>query len=147
MEKGLSKIISTIRTWAEAHPQISTFKTKPLTEFVASESNIYPLMWLDYSNIGPSAQLGQWTITMPFYFFDRVERDYSNIDQVMSSMLFLCDDLLTEFNDNHCEYGFDFQYGASVSPWMLEFDDLVCGYQVNVAVQTGMSRDESKIPT
>jgi hypothetical protein len=118
----------------------------PLTELVARDKRLYPLMWLDYSAIAPSAGYGVWTISIPIYFLDRVERDYSNIDQVMSSTLFLVDDLLTEFNDNHCTYGFDFQYNASVTPWMLEFEDLACGWQVNVSAQTGFNRDETKIP-
>ena len=146
MERSLSKIINTFRTWAGTHAQIETFESKPLTEFIAKDQRRYPLMWLDYSAIAPSASYGIWTVTMPIYFFDRVERDYSNIDQVMSSMLLLVDDFLTEFNDNHCNIGFDIDYSAGVSPWMLEFEDIVCGWQVSASIKTGFNRDETKIP-
>ncbi len=147
MERSLSKVINTIKTWCLAHPQIETFESKPLTEFVAQDQRKYPLVWLDYSGISPAAARGLWTISMPFYILDRVERDYSNLDAVMSSTLLIVDDLLTIYNDNSCYYGFDFQDGASVSPWMLEFDDLVCGWQVSPIVQIGMSRSELSIPS
>jgi len=147
MEKGLSKIINVIKSFATAHPQIEAFVSKPLTEYVAQNDRKYPILWLDYSSISPSAQRGQWVISMPFYFFDRVERDYSNLDTVMSSQLFTADDFLTKFNDNSCEYGFDFQDNSSVTAWILDFEDIVCGWQVTVSVQTGMARNENKIPT
>jgi len=145
MKKSLNQILRTFETFATSHSQIETFRTKPITENTANDLT-YPLMWIDTQSMNASFQSGQVVISANVYFLDRVERDYSNLVSVMSSNLLKCDDFLTYYNDNECEFGFSFTYTGSATAVGYQFDDICAGYMVTVSIQVPMSRNESVIP-
>jgi len=145
MKTSLDKIFSQFGTFATNHNQISSFYTKPLTENTA-KGLIYPMLWIDVQAVSVSFQRGQAIITLPTLILDRVERDFSNIISVLSSTLLTINDFLIYYSDIECTYGFYFSDNSSASPVIYEFDDLVCGWNMNISCQIMDSRDTTKIP-
>jgi hypothetical protein len=145
MKKSIYQILKSFSDFASKHQQIASFETKPITENTAKGLK-YPVMFIDIQGMTSSFQLGQISINCPVYFMDRIERDYSNLVNVISSELLKVDDLLTYFNDNECEFGFTVSYNGGVTPVVYSFEDLVSGQNVNLTINVGMSRNESQIP-
>lgn len=134
------------KTFADNHFNIKSFRTKPITEFVASDW-VYPLMWIDLQSVNTAFQSGQMVTTIPAYFLDRVERDYSNLLSVMSSTLLTSHDFFTYCTDQFmCDAGFYFQDNAVVTPNVYEFDDLVAGFTMTVPCNIRATRNENRIP-
>ena len=148
MKTSLARIIKSFQTFATNHKQIEEFSTAMITDMVAKNWS-YPLMWIDYTDISVSVQRGQVVITMSIYFLDRVERDESNMTYVMSSNLLKALDFITLYNDHECGeggYGFYFSDTPSLSPIVLDFDDIVSGWKLGAVIQVGYSRNEDEIP-
>jgi len=145
MKRSLNQILKEFEKFATNHSQIETFETKPITENVANNVK-YPMMWVDLQATATAFQTGQVVINIPVYMLDRVERDYSNISNVLSVGLLKMDDFYTYFTDNECDFGFYFNDAGACTPVIYQFDDIVAGQFMTIQCQVGNSRNEDKIP-
>lgn len=145
MRVPLQKILTEFRRFAKAHSQIASVEVKPITENTAKGLK-YPLMWVDIGNISASFSRGQMILSVPVLMLDRIQRDFTDLESVLSEQLLKMDDFYTYYNDNECNYGFYFSDSANASPEVYQFDDLVAGYSMAIQVQVGVNRDENVIP-
>ena len=145
MKTSLSKIFTQFERFAGLHPMIEGFSIAPLTEYVAKDW-VYPVMWVDMQGTSITFNTGEVRITFPVYILDRVERDFSNYKSVMNSTLLSLNDFYAYYTDNECEYGFMFNNSSALTSRAYEFDDIVCGWSMNILTQVADDRNESQIP-
>lgn len=146
MKTSLERVIGYFETFADEHRMIKSFEVAPLTENIAKNWT-YPLMWIDLQEMSASFTRGQVVVSLPVYILDRVQRDFSNIESVMSSTLMNIEDFLVYFQDDEdCLRKFYFSDPGSASPIMLEFEDIVCGWSMPVSIQIMDARNENEIP-
>jgi len=145
MKTSFKNIIKEFETFADRHTQISVFESKPITENTANNYK-YPMMWVDLQGTTTSFSKGQVIIKFPVYMLDRVERDYSNLVNVMSACLLKVDDFYTYFTDNECEFGFYFEDTGNATPVIYQFDDIVAGQKMDIICKVANSRNENSIP-
>lgn len=143
MRKSLLQVINEFRKFADAHKIIKSFESKPITQMMAKNLK-YPLMWINWK---PGAfATGELIVNADVYFLDRLAKDNSNIDQIISDNLLNANDFYTYFNDHLDEYNFLMDNNAPFSPVVFEYDDELAGWVVSVQIDIQNDRDELEIP-
>ena len=143
MRKTLNQVIKDFRAFCDAHKMIKSFESKPITQMMAKNLQ-YPIMWLNWK---PGAfATGELIVNADVYFLDRLKKDNSNIDQVISDNLLNANDFYTYFNDKLEDLTFLMDNNAPFAPVVFEYDDELAGWVVSVSIQIQTDRDELEIP-
>lgn len=143
MKKTLSQVVKDFETFATNHKIIKSFNTKPVTDLVAKNLS-YPTMWVQSGDV--EITTGEMAINLNILFLDRLKRDYSNTVQVMSDTLQLVEDFYTIYNDNQEKYGYFVDDSATASAVVIEYDDILSGFEVPLKVVVGLGRNENQVP-
>lgn len=143
MKVSLRTLNEMFKIFVENHPQINQYKNAPEEDLSAANLK-YPLMWL---NLGITP-IGQGTVnpTVSVMFLDRILEDKSNYIDTMSSTLQIALDFYTEFNENENKYDIEFDVNSEAVPIVMDFDDNVNGYKLDIDCQIRNYRDENAIP-
>jgi hypothetical protein len=145
MRTSVTKIMKEFERFATAHNMIKTFGVKPIEELISADT-VYPLMWINTSGMNATYAQGEIVLTIPVYMLDRVERDWSNRIEVMSSTLLNMNDFYTYYTDNECTYGFYFGDNGTANKVGDEYSDILEGYTMDIICKIANSRNENEIP-
>jgi methionine synthase II (cobalamin-independent) len=123
----LNKIIDDIELFCSNHLQINSFYCGQTWNF-QSKTNIYPAIILIPS---PSTIYdGKIVYNFQLYAIDRMNKDKSNLNEILSDMALVIADVVAEFNDpeyDTYDYFIDDDI-INIEPLEEELDDIVAGW-------------------
>lgn len=141
----LNTIIDAFDTFCSDHLQINTFYSDQTWNFQTA-NNIYPAVIL----IPSPSSIADGMITYVFTLFviDRLNKDRSNLNDVLSDTSLIMADIVSEFNDNYDTYDFQLSEGdVGMEPLFEVFDDVVAGWvSSSLSIETRFSRNDCIIP-
>ena len=144
MKKSLSEIISTFEKFAANHKQIAMYTSLPSQEFISANKS-YPFFIIETQDA--VIENGQVVLDFNIYALDRIQKDDSNINDVLSRCLLIMEDFWVFFNENLDAYGFYLsEQQTPIKRVAYQFSDLLGGYKMAVKCQIPAYRDESIIP-
>lgn len=142
----LNKIIKDIETYCTSHKQINTFYAGQTWNFGAKHSNIYPAVVLVPS---PSTiSDGKIIYYFNLYCIDRMNKDRSNLNEILSDTSLIIADIIAEFDDNFSTYGYMLEdTDLNIEPLEEEMDDIVAGWVCNnFSLQIPYGRNDCNAP-
>lgn len=147
MRTSLVQVLKELESFTSRHLQLKTFEAKPITEFTA-KNYVYPVAYVNLEEMNTSFEAGQTIMDLHLYIVDRVERDFSNIVEVMSSTLLMCDDFYNYYTeDPECTLGFHFNVSSNASPIAFPMgEDLVCGHTITLKCAILNDRNRNVVP-
>lgn len=138
-------IIAAFNTFAANHLQLHTFYSGGTWDF-QSKTNIYPAL-IAYA-LPSTIMKGQVQLNFNIFTLDILNKDRTNRDDVLSDMLQVMQDFVSEFKDNEDDYGFTLvEDNVIIDPLEEEFDDVVCGWVATVSIVMEYSGSDCIIPS
>ena len=138
-----NQILISFRTFSENHKQIHSFGSGDMVEVnenSTTEPVSYPQMWVFLS----AAATSKNTLTYKYdvLFYDLVQPDESNIDEVLSDTVLMANDFLSFLNspDNYESWFFDI--GQDIEPFRDRFRDDVTGVKLSIIIRTDGTQDD-----
>jgi hypothetical protein len=144
MKTSLKQVIDIFEKFAKNHKQISAYTSLPSEEFI-SKNKLYPFFIVEPADA--VIENGQVIIDFNIYALDRIQKDDSNINDVLSRCLLIMEDFWVFFNENLDEYGFYLsEKTTTMKRVAYMFSDMLGGYKMSVKCQVPMYRAEDQIP-
>ncbi len=141
----LNTIIDAFEDFSASHSQINTFSADQTYNF-QSRTNIYPAVIL----VPASSTISDGKLKFVFQIFvlDKLNKDRSNTNEVLSDTSLIMADIIAEFDDNYDTYGFMLDDpDISIDPIVEEFDDVLAGWvATNFSIQIPYGRNDCVIP-
>jgi hypothetical protein len=141
MNYSLNQLILRLKELAEDHNQINTNGFGELWEIGVDAAPIYPLFWSNVVSSNLSSK--QLSISLQLLTLDLVHKDLSNENEVLSDMLQVMTDLVSELRR---EDSFLLENNVSFTPVREKFDDEVGGWIANINIQIPYSYNICAIP-
>jgi hypothetical protein len=137
-----NQIISSFKTFSSDHEQLESYGTGPIDEVneaTIQEPIYYPQMWAFLSGAATSENTISYSYDVLFY--DLVQPDASNMDEVLSDTILIANDFLIYLNapENYDKWFFDI--GQSIEPFTDRFRDDVTGVKVSITLKTRGAQD------
>ena len=151
--KTYNNLVDTFKKLGEYHKQISTTTVGDIFDIDLEKNTKYPLMHINPVNV-VTARYGL-TYNFQIFVMDLVEPDNSNEQQVYSTVLQICVDLISIFRNSkyQAEDGNDindpiyFTEGDyTLEPFTERFDQAVTGWVFQIGVTVDNSFQTCNIP-
>lgn len=143
---SLNTIIDTIEQFCNGHLSINTFYSGQTFNFQAQHDNLYPAIVL----IPAPSTISDGKLKFNFQLFalDRLNKDRSNLNEVLSDTSLIIADIIAEFDDNYSKYGFILdEIDLEIEPIEEEFDDCLAGWVcTNFSIAIRYGRNDCVIP-
>jgi len=151
--KTYNNIIDKLKAIGNEHHQISTVTTGDIFDIDLSKTTKYALMHINPVNV-VTARYGL-TYNFQIFVMDLVEPDNSNEQQVYSSVLQICVDLISIFRNSRWQsagnddindpiYFTDGEY--TLNPFTERFDQAVTGWVFQLGINVDNSFQTCNIP-
>lgn len=140
--RTLNQIINEFKGFADNHRFIHSFSAGTFDDFATSGDTKYPAMWVQYESSGVDA--GSNFFTFKIGLFDRVKKDRSNLQEVLSDTNRTALDFKTWMSIP--EYGFRLTFSEFTPLFEPYHEDEISGWEFNVTVTQPFLNDKCAIP-
>ena len=137
-----NQITNSFQTFSQNHKQIHSFGTGQMNEVNEGSSNDpvnYPQMWSFLT--GASTIQNVLNYSYDILFYDLVQPDDSNIDEILSDTILMANDFLSYLNAPENYENWFFDIGQSIEPFTDRFRDDVAGVKVSITLKTQGTQD------
>jgi len=138
------QIIEDLEEMAIYHKQINSFGYGDLpqltNDIITKVSPVYPRMYV-LPNDTVFAQ-NQLTYNFQIIVADKLEQDYSNQRDVLNDTLEIIKDIFTRLYLSEYES----EWGASVEPFLESFEDVLCGWTMNIQLTQPFDYNRCELP-
>jgi hypothetical protein len=139
----INQVKSLLNNLATAHKQINDYGWGDVWELGESDSITYPLM---YCTIGASSIVGnEFNLSIQILFMDLVFGDNSNIDDVISDQMLICQDIIAQLRSN--DFEFIIEDNVPIQFFTERFSDLVAGVSADITLSLPYVADRCAVPT
>ena len=151
--KTYNEIIDKLKSIGEKHEQISTVTTSDIFDIDLEKNTKYALMHINPVNV-VTARYGL-TYNFQIFVMDLVEPDNSNEQQVYSTILQICVDLISIFRNSKYQSSTDTDINSPIyftegdytlEPFTERFDQAVTGWVFQIGVNVDNSFQTCEIP-
>ena len=145
MDKTLNQLKKELFEIAREHRQINEFFFGDFIDSISRDAVQYPLM---VATIQPGS-MGDQFVSMNFQLIicDKYnESNYSQIDEIHSDCLQICNDIRITLNQYRFEDFLDVEGDISTDPFINRGHDLTAGWTMNVNVKVYDNDDFCSIP-
>jgi|TARA_R110002020_G_scaffold65139_1_gene172154 hypothetical protein len=151
--KTYNEIIDKLKSIGEKHEQISTVTTGDIFDIDLEKNTKYALMHINPVNV-VTARYGL-TYNFQIFVMDLVEPDNSNEQQVYSTVLQICVDLISIFRNSKYQSSTDTDINLPIyftegdftlEPFTERFDQAVTGWVFQIGVNVDNSFQTCEIP-
>jgi len=144
MKKSFKNIIKDLETFCDEHKQINSFNWGELSEVSTKDMN-YPSVFVQPV---PGAIVGtMMMLSFEVYVFDVTKQDRSNLLEVMSDMLLVGNDIISQYFDDEDEFDFTLdEDGVTITPFEAKFDDYTAGWIFDINIEVANSYNTCAIP-
>lgn len=144
MAQTLNQIVKTITDLGNAHQQIKSVYFGDLVDYLSrGTENVYPSLYFDLT--GGNIQDKSLILNFSLYFFDRILHEESNETEVLSDMLEICQDIISQLRYNN----FDFDEGLSATLNFFTDDtpELLGGVRADITLDLPFTANRCQVPT
>ncbi len=141
----INKVYKSFSDFALSHSQIKTFSSIREESYITAANWEYPLLFATIKN----AKFADGVIyySMDIYFLDKLKKDGSNFQQIISDQLLVAYDFYTNFNDHRTEYDFWIRNNEpDLEPTIGSIQDNTLGWKLSIDIVTQGDRNENQIP-
>ena len=141
---NLNKVNNIFKLFANQHKILKSYLDINIIKNKASNYT-YPMMLVDWTK---NVQLtrGSNELNCDVYILDKTTRDYLRLTNILSDNLQTCDDFHTYFIDNLDKFGFTIDNDVTCEPIAFDFEDIICGYKMNIHLTIDDNLMETEIP-
>lgn len=143
---SLNTIIDHVEAFCTSHLQVNSFYSGQTWNFQAQHDNIHPAVIL--LPIPSTIYDGKITYAFQLFCLDRLNKDRSNLNEILSDTSLIIADFIAEFDDNYDKYGFVLDDSdITIEPIEEEFDDVLAGWvATNFTIQIPYGRNSCVVP-
>ena len=141
----LNQLIKIIKTFADNHEQIEEFRYGDISNISQSETQSYPLLWMDLINAGVENNI--FNMNISFKVLDIQKDDISNNIDTQNDTLLIIQDLYTYLNWLSSELGsFEINNNASIDKIKEAYNDVLNGFEIILTFYTTNNLNYCDIP-
>lgn len=140
----LNRVVEGLNRIATAHTQINTFFFGDVWEFATSGTTTYPAMAVHLENSSLTRRLTN--LTMDIYIMDKVRNGESNETEVLSDMLLVSKDILSEITHPDWSWNVRNEDTITIEPFTEKLQDTLTGCKMTVIFQLVTPNDTCQIP-
>ena len=145
MDKTINQIKKELNEIATQHRQINSFFFGDFIDAISRDTIDYPLM---VATIQPGSMTDNSVfVNMQIIICDKYnESDYSQIDEIHSDALSVCNDIRITFKQNRFEDYSSIEGSISTDPFINRGHDMTAGWTMNGSLEIYDNEDWCSIP-